>query len=100
MTNKEKYTNTDDALKAFQKHKEKYKRDYTLEEWFDADDSFDDLECPICHGEYGIIRETCFPWFRCKDCNSSIERGKNDPKDTKSKFKEFIAELCKKNKKA
>lgn len=38
MTNKEKYPNIDDAMKAFKDHKEKHGCDCTFEKWLDADE--------------------------------------------------------------
>ena len=38
MKNKEKYPNTDDALKAFEEHKKKCNCDCTFEDWLDLDE--------------------------------------------------------------
>lgn len=124
MTNKEKYPNTDDALKAFQDHKEKCKCDCTFEKWLDTDEEKDKKEIKemlkaalpmgIAAGFLGSILSDLKS--KDKDIKPKDEEAKADSPDNncyatihidtteieidESKFKELIAELRKKNKKA
>ena len=139
MTNKEKYSNVDDAMKAFKEHKEKHGCDCAFEEWLDTDEDaikreakkffskslfssllfgaiFKDLtdetlpkinkdetstngvECPICHSKEGHIG--IFPSFTCDSCGIYLSTKIPNPGLSTSDFKEFLSDLCKKNKKA
>ena len=141
MTNKEKYPNVDDAMKAFKEHKEKCGYDCTFEKWLDTDEdaikreakkffskslfssllfgaifkdltnetlpkinkdetSINGVECPICHSKEGHIKDGLEPVFICDSCGIFLsKRGINLGLST-SDFKEFLSDLCKKNKKA
>lgn len=141
MTNKEKYPNVDDAMKAFKEHKEKCGYDCTFEKWLDTDEdaikreakkffsklsfssllfgaifkdltnetlpkinkdetSINGVECPICHSKEGHIEDGLKPIFICDSCGIFLsKRGINLGLST-SDFKEFLSDLCKKNKKA
>ena len=149
MTNKEKYPNVDDAMKAFKEHKEKYGCDCTFEEWLGTDEdeikreekkvfskslfssllfgaifkdltneilpktnkyetSINGVECPICHSKEGHIKDGILPSFTCDSCGIYLSTKITIPLSTKipnlglstSDFKEFLGDLCKKNKKA
>ena len=149
MTNKEKYPNVDDAMKAFKEHKEKYGCDCTFEEWLGTDEdeikreekkvfskslfssllfgaifkdltnetlpkinkdetSINGVECPICHSKEGHIKDGILPSFTCDSCGIYLSTKITNPLSMKisnpglpiSDFKEFLGDLCKKNKKA
>ena len=149
MTNKEKYPNVDDAMKAFKEHKEKHGCDCAFEKWLDTDEdaikreakkffskslfssllfgaiykdltdetlpkinkdetSTNGVECPICHSKEGHIKDGIFPSFTCDSCGIYLSTKITIPLSTKipnlglstSDFKEFLSDLCKKNKKA
>ena len=141
MTKKEKYTNVDDAMKAFKEHKEKYDCDCTFEKWLDTDEHelkreakealskslfssllfgavFKDLtnktlsktnkdevstngvECPICHSKDSHIKYGLEPGLICDSCGIVLMKSGINPGLPTSYFKEFLSDLCKKNKKA
>ncbi len=129
MTNKEKYPNVDDAMKAFKEHKEKHGCDCAFEEWLDTDEDaikreakkffskslfssllfgtiFKDetatngVECPICHSKEGHIKDEIFPFFTCDSCGIYLSAKILNLGLSTSDFKEFLSDLCKKNKKA
>lgn len=129
MTNKEKYPNVDDAMKAFKEHKEKYGCNCTFEKWLDTDEEeikrkakdifsassisslllaailkeetpINGVECPICHSKDGYIKNGIEPGFVCDSCGIFLAKKGINPGLPTSDFKEFLSDLCKKNKKA
>ena len=141
MTNKEKYPNVDDAMKAFKEHKEKHGCDCAFEEWLDTDDdaikreakkffskslfssllfgaifkdltnetlpktnkdetSINGVECPICHSKEGNIIYGLEPCLICDSCGIVLKKSGINSGLPTSDFKEFLSDLCKKNKKA
>lgn len=131
MTNKEKYPNVDEAMKAFMEHKEKFGCNCTFEKWINKDEDelkrkakdifapsmissllfaslfkdkenapIDGVECPICHSKNGRIRNGLEPGFVCDSCGIYLSKDGINPRLSTSDFKEFLSELCKKNKKA
>ena len=141
MTNKEKYPNVDDAMKAFKEHKEKHGCDCAFDEWLDTDEdaikreakkffskslfssllfgaiykdltdetlpkinkdetSTNGVECPICHSKEGHIKDEIFPSFTCDSCGIYLSTKIPNLGLSTSDFKEFLSDLCKKNKKA
>ena len=146
MTNKEKYPNVYDAMKAFKEHKEKHGCDCAFDEWLDTDEdaikreakkffskslfssllfgaiykdltdetlpkinkpkinkdetSTNGVECPICHGKEGHIKDGIFPSFTCDSCGIYLSTKITNLGLSTSDFKEFLSDLCKKNKKA
>lgn len=131
MTNKEKYPNIDDAIKAFREHKEEHSCDCSFEKWLNTDEEelkrkakknfseamfasllfaaftkdkenapINGVECPICHSKDGRIKNGLEPGFICDSCGIFLSKDGINPRLSTSDFKEFLSELCKKNKKA
>jgi hypothetical protein len=127
MTNKEKYPNVDEAMKAFKEHKEEHGCNCSFEKWLITDEEevkknfsevmlasllfatlFKDkenapingVECPICHSKDGRIKNGIEPGFICDSCGIFLSKDGINPRLSTSDFKEFLSELCKKNKKA
>lgn len=98
MKNKEKYTNSDEALKVFNAQREMVMLvkgrapSMTFEEWLDCDTFEDFLKgilnkaeeffkeiklteapvCPICGGKNTIVSNILFTSLHCKDCDAVV----------------------------
>jgi DNA phosphorothioation-dependent restriction protein DptG len=98
MKNKEKYTNTEEALKVFNTQRKMVEsvKDHaptlTFEEWLDAETFEDVLKdimhmaeelfnssqttentiCPICGGKNITVSSMLFTSLRCKDCGAVV----------------------------
>lgn len=98
MKNKEKYTNTDEALKVFNAQREMVMLvkgrapSITFEDWLELD-TFEDFikgilnktveffkepklteapACPICGGKNTIVNNMLFASLHCKDCDAVV----------------------------
>lgn len=119
MTNKEKYTNTDEAVKVFNKQREIYTLvksrapSITFEDWLELDTFEDFLKdflnkakeflkepklteapvCPICGGKNTIVSNMLFTSLHCEDCDAVVlfqEDGK-PRKESKDNFARRLA---------
>lgn len=115
MKNRERYPNTEDALKAWHKHRDEDDCRCSFQLWLESDPDSElpadlafaavglalleglkmkkreakeakkeepakpeetgDIECPICHGKHGRIKEGfIYPDFYCPDCDALITK--------------------------
>lgn len=113
MTNKEKYPNEDaikrEAKKFFYKSLFSsllfgaiYKdlTNGTLPKTNKDETSINGVECPICHDKDVHIKYGLEPGLICDSCGIVLMKSGINPGLPTSDFKEFLSDLCKKNKKA
>lgn len=119
MTNKEKYTNTDEALKVFNTQRKMVmsvkgrEPSMTFEDWLEIDTFEDFLKdflnkakeflkepkpteapvCPICGGKNTIVSTMLFASLHCKDCDAVVLFHKDgEPrKESKDNFARRLA---------